>query len=1405
MWLSDGEGALRSMLAANGALSDAFVNFVKLEGGESEVAFYKDVLVMQAISDEDEKESKVSDLYERYMGDVSNGIGAQQRTGATAKMYSTMKKKKVKTLSPAKMEAALVKEASGTLKGLAFNAFPRFVKSKACKTAMTKLKAGDKDAGLASALEGVGSSLPQDADEWLASFCTLAETWPACIVISDMSIPGAPMVFVNPEFCRVTQYAKEDAIGRNCRFLQGPETEPEAIQVIQQTLAKGEDCHVLLTNYRRSGEKFKNLLSMRPVFDADGLYRYVIGVQFEVEKNGGEPARLAQLNKLLQMLPSKLDLRSSTTARKRGMMASSVQGAPAAKDEDGAEALEAEKAQAMAEIGETGEPRDWTKAIFALTRVMWMENGESTMKGLLASKKTAKSVEEFAVATGSTLVCTHVRFMMDALSVEAGDHDALRRLFMVRHHNAMYYCSRQEINYGELDYTDWDGVSQEVARAVGTSAKFLAAELLPSLMRSSAGVKLVKTVRKGEASGGTDDSPKKKKKSKKKDKEGAALVTCANGVSDALLGSDRYWLEMFGNVAASFSSVGIVVSDMRVPGIPLTYVNDGFAKVTGYSKDYSTGKKCSFLQGEDTQMYLVDEILAALRESKALLIKIVNYKKDKSMFQCLFALHPVFGDDGEYLYQVGAQLDMSMKDTGKLCAQLESFERLLQLMPTGLSCSHATDKMRDMIPKSLGGDASFSALPAPVEHKLTAEVAAEAPPVETGVGANKDMYGKQMGKKHKNVLAELSKSAWLTDADKSLTMLLETEAGRTGFGSFLEAEYNKASLDFYIAFKGIEKLGGDELEAAAANVFKSYMGAPDASKKKGKGIGSQDRTKATDKLWNKNASKEASGKKKNMFAAVKKEANDTFKMLVVESFPRFLDSKWAKSLSTAAAGGKDSKQLKEALERAGSSLPQDADEWLKGFTGIAETWPACIVVSDMSISGAPMVYVNPEFCRVTEYEQEDAVGRNCRFLQGPETEPEAIGVIQRTLAKGEDCHVLLTNYRKSGDKFKNLLSMRPVFDADGVYRYVIGVQFEVIEDENLNTRMTQLDKLLNMLPRRLPFRSVAKVQTAPLADKKKKDAAPSEEEHLHSIFAATKAKWLLSREETLAAMMDDAEGVAAFGAFVKETCGVMAQSAVRFILDTQALAAAKASKKNSMARDMHLKMGYNDLFYCTQTEITIGKIDDEDWGKIVSGVEAWRGKWLSILGATCLGAFLDSRRGGDLLVAVRKREAKKPSAKGLSTVAKGLALDSPTFWLEMMQRVGNSMHDVGFVISDMRVPGIPLSFINEEGFKKVTGYGREMEMQKCNFLQGKASEPYLIEEIVDTLRGMQPLVVKLKNHKKGGEMFPCLLVIVPIFDTSGEYGYTVGMQLNCDNQEEDPDDVRYVQQLSLISTVARLL
>ena len=59
-------------------------------------------------------------------------------------------------------------------------------------------------------------NIAEDVGYWVKMFISMAETFPACIVISDMTIPGNPMFYVNDEFCKTTEYSKDEAQGRNC-------------------------------------------------------------------------------------------------------------------------------------------------------------------------------------------------------------------------------------------------------------------------------------------------------------------------------------------------------------------------------------------------------------------------------------------------------------------------------------------------------------------------------------------------------------------------------------------------------------------------------------------------------------------------------------------------------------------------------------------------------------------------------------------------------------------------------------------------------------------------------------------------------------------------------------------------------------------------------------------------------------------------------------------------------------------------------------------------------------------------------------------------------------------------------------------------------------------------------------
>ena len=99
------------------------------------------------------------------------------------------------------------------------------------------------------------------------------------VVISDPSRPDNPMIYVSEEFETQTGYPPEEVLGRNCRFLQGPETDPEAVQAIRDALAAQTEITIDILNYRKDGSKFWNRLRIRPLFDHKGKLLYFVGAQ----------------------------------------------------------------------------------------------------------------------------------------------------------------------------------------------------------------------------------------------------------------------------------------------------------------------------------------------------------------------------------------------------------------------------------------------------------------------------------------------------------------------------------------------------------------------------------------------------------------------------------------------------------------------------------------------------------------------------------------------------------------------------------------------------------------------------------------------------------------------------------------------------------------------------------------------------------------------------------------------------------------------------------------------------------------------------------------------------------------------------------------------------------------------
>lgn len=116
----------------------------------------------------------------------------------------------------------------------------------------------------------------------LSLFGTAVDNSVVGIAIADMRQPDCPLVYVNEAFTTITGYARELAIGSNCRFLQGPETDPEDVRRIRAAISTGRSFSGELLNYRHDGSRFWNQLTLSPVGGRDGRPDFYVANQVDV-------------------------------------------------------------------------------------------------------------------------------------------------------------------------------------------------------------------------------------------------------------------------------------------------------------------------------------------------------------------------------------------------------------------------------------------------------------------------------------------------------------------------------------------------------------------------------------------------------------------------------------------------------------------------------------------------------------------------------------------------------------------------------------------------------------------------------------------------------------------------------------------------------------------------------------------------------------------------------------------------------------------------------------------------------------------------------------------------------------------------------------------------------------------
>ncbi|MDM5337032.1 PAS domain-containing protein [Fictibacillus enclensis] len=112
-----------------------------------------------------------------------------------------------------------------------------------------------------------------------------------------------------------------------------------------------------------------------------------------------------------------------------------------------------------------------------------------------------------------------------------------------------------------------------------------------------------------------------------------------------------------------------------------------------------------------------------------------------------------------------------------------------------------------------------------------------------------------------------------------------------------------------------------------------------------------------------------------------------------------------------------------------------------------------ITITDPSLSDNPIIYVNEGFLSMAGYEYEEVIGKNCRFLQGEDTDKDSVREIKEALQDKKEISIKLRNYRKDGTPFWNDLTIHPFYmEEEGKY-YFIGIQNDITKQEEYQERL----------------------------------------------------------------------------------------------------------------------------------------------------------------------------------------------------------------------------------------------------------------------------------------------------------------------------------------------------------------
>lgn len=151
----------------------------------------------------------------------------------------------------------------------------------------------------------------------LANIVDSIASSPIPMVLSNPRQRDNPLEAANAAFCTLTGYSEGEIIGRNCRFLAGPDTDKAAQNALREAIHNGRPVLTEILNYRHDGTSFRNGVTVAPIYDGNGDLALFIGSQLDL---GPAPLALSERRLIATTLVGNL------TPREREVLQSMAQG-----------------------------------------------------------------------------------------------------------------------------------------------------------------------------------------------------------------------------------------------------------------------------------------------------------------------------------------------------------------------------------------------------------------------------------------------------------------------------------------------------------------------------------------------------------------------------------------------------------------------------------------------------------------------------------------------------------------------------------------------------------------------------------------------------------------------------------------------------------------------------------------------------------------------------------------------------------------------------------------------------------------------------------------------------------------------------------------------------------------------